>query len=986
MAGSAGQDALISVVDASLNSNNPCVLGTFAAEDPLNGGSSNQRQHTGASRAQSLTKDVPFTGGEWQTAGNYLATSTEFAVCYATVDGTTSDTSWQDSYIRLYTSEIYSFSALGVTHRTLGQIPWSPASDQLEYTYTGSLAANARVSLVDSTLNGGFPCDSGADAAHLVDGSGSYSGWYQASLSSLSTLDTTVLDPSKNFALCYSTDVTVPGYYTYPGDIYPTYVPGTWSDSGIRLTVPKLHSLALHSGYTEPGQWASRIMTSFPLSTNRIARAENQTFEYSGTLADGSVVSIIDAARANAFGFGYNPCVNPDYAAALPNFECESNHCPNGRHYTGAVNATGKVFTIPQNLASEDLLYEGTYGEREYAVCYAEGRGDIYDNTWRDSYIRLKASQLEALTSKGVTHRTLGQLPHHVAGIDYTMVGPLTALTDKWISFVLANSTVMSGGSSDYFGREVYNPCCSPSQADHVADEHHTVKSRALPASAVIDTMDTTGLSKTSEFALCYSSDALHLTAPHWFDSGLRITISKISGIEFSGYTRMYAEAHGKPHRLIQSVEQNLQSQDQVVANVLPQMTDMAFVYVGDLKVSSYVSLVAVKDTSAFNRMNPCVNAALTGGSADAYKSGAVRSCQSNNCDLAGQGATANGNKEVVVPQNTLLDSTEEFAVCYSDGDGSNSDSKWRDSYIRVSMSKVNSISADSVRHYDHGQIADYNDVVPLQIQYNGSLADGMWMSLVNENFNNNNPCATSNTTFDNGTTTYLTIAADAPSGNSSGAQQATGSVVSMDTSMLSTETQFAVCYAESTGFSNDSTWRDSGVRVMKSTIHTLKYNEAQLPSNQFQRSITAGRAAVGSGRYLQELNHLTLHKLPQAAANSAVSSALDLSYSGNAGGGIFVSFVDASINNNNPCVLAAEAGHAPGGTHTGPIESTPMNTFNFSNAVIAGLSSLQSGSQKKYALCYNLVHGGTYDSRTLVWANNQFLGEIHIYASASLW
>jgi len=498
MAGSAGQDAWISVVDASLNSNNPCVLGTFAAEDPLNGGSSNQRQHTGASRAQSLTKDVPFTGGEWQTAGNYLATSTEFAVCYATVDGTTSDTSWQDSYIRLYTSEIYSFSALGVTHRTLGQIPWSPASDQLEYTYTGSLAANARVSLVDSTLNGGFPCDSGADAAHLVDGSGSYSGWYQASLSTLSTLDTTVLDPSKNFALCYSTDVTVPGYYTYPGDIYPTYVPGTWSDSGIRLTVPKLHSLALHSGYTEPGQWASRIMTSFPLSTNRIARAENQTFEYSGTLADGSVVSIIDAARANAFGFGYNPCVNPDYAAALPNFECESNDCPNGRHYTGAVNATGKVFTIPQNLASEDLLYEGTYGEREYAVCYAEGRGDIYDNTWRDSYIRLKASQLEALTSKGVTHRTLGQLPHHVAGIDYTMVGPLTALTDKWISFVLANSTVMSGGSADYFGREVYNPCGSPSQADHVADEHHTVKSRALPASAVIDTMDTTGLSKTS--------------------------------------------------------------------------------------------------------------------------------------------------------------------------------------------------------------------------------------------------------------------------------------------------------------------------------------------------------------------------------------------------------------------------------------------------------------------------------------------------------
>ena len=170
MAGSAGQESWISIVDASLNSNNPCVLGTFAAEDPANGGAFNERQHTGASRAQSLTKDVPFTSGEWQIPGNYLATSTEFAVCYATIDGTTSDTSWQDSYIRLFTSEIYSFSALGVTHRTLGQIPWSPASDQLEYTYTGSLAANARVSLVDSTLNGGFPCNSGADAAHLVDG------------------------------------------------------------------------------------------------------------------------------------------------------------------------------------------------------------------------------------------------------------------------------------------------------------------------------------------------------------------------------------------------------------------------------------------------------------------------------------------------------------------------------------------------------------------------------------------------------------------------------------------------------------------------------------------------------------------------------------------------------------------------------------------------------------------------------------------------
>ena len=84
---------------------------------------------------------------------------------------------------------------------------------------------------------------------------------------------------------------------------------------------------------------------------------------------------------------------------------------------------------------------------------------------------------------------------------------------------------------------------------------------------------------------------------------------------------------------------------------------------------------------------------------ADTTHSGPIRSCMSNEllC-YSSAGLYATGNKEVILPQKSgasaaYLDSSKTFTVCYSDGTGTVTDPNWRDSYIRVSLSKVASIT-----------------------------------------------------------------------------------------------------------------------------------------------------------------------------------------------------------------------------------------------------------------------------------------------------
>ena len=152
--------------------------------------------------------------------------------------------------IRLKVSKVEFITVNSITHKTSGQIA-NHAS--LVLTYSGTLASNKWLSLVDSTLESNDPCSRGlqsatspADSMHSSPLRAPSSGYlvtinivhqYQYSLSSSCThlfppqvtLDSTPLDTTKSFAVCYA---EVSGSHT-----------DAWSDSGVRFTVSKVSSV-----------------------------------------------------------------------------------------------------------------------------------------------------------------------------------------------------------------------------------------------------------------------------------------------------------------------------------------------------------------------------------------------------------------------------------------------------------------------------------------------------------------------------------------------------------------------------------------------------------------------------------------------------------------------------------------------------------------------------------------------------------------------
>merc|ERR1712205_99880 len=121
--------------------------------------------------------------------------------------------------------------------------------------------------------------------------------------------------------------------------------------------------------------------------------------------------------------------------------------------------------------------------------------------------------------------------------------------------------------------------------------------------------------------------------------------------------------------------------------NRMPQVADAIITYVGELADAKYISIV---DASLLSN-NPCANAAVAGAAADTLHSGVV--------------TAAAGTKAATIPQATgkLLDDTKTFALCYAETSGSTVDSTWRDSYVRVRMSKIETFSSHQVSHKTDG-------------------------------------------------------------------------------------------------------------------------------------------------------------------------------------------------------------------------------------------------------------------------------------------
>ena len=108
-AGSLGNQKWVSLVDQSLNTNQTCDSGAVAA---ANAGSA----YSGVLPAPAASSVVTV-----DTLG--MDTTLTFAMCYAETDGTSTDTTWADSGIRLTVSKVTSVE-YGEVHSSLPVRTW----------------------------------------------------------------------------------------------------------------------------------------------------------------------------------------------------------------------------------------------------------------------------------------------------------------------------------------------------------------------------------------------------------------------------------------------------------------------------------------------------------------------------------------------------------------------------------------------------------------------------------------------------------------------------------------------------------------------------------------------------------------------------------------------------------------------------------------------------------------------------------------------
>lgn len=252
--------------------------------------------------------------------------------------------------------------------------------------------------------------------------------------------------------------------------------------------------------------------------------------------------------------------------------------------------------------------------------------------------------------------------------------------------------------------------------------------------------------------------------------------------------------------------------------------------------MNKYISLVEQEQVgagsggTAIQRLNPCRNAPEAARD-PAQETGTQGSSGGHADDEGGMrlhsGAVQapSGSRTVVIPQRydgggstvrNRLDYTKTFAVCYSTAtgsDGSITDGNWRDSYIRVTLSKIKTLAMLHTGYPNSKvnitTIGTFANVPSLELQWDGSLLYDQYIKLTAASANTDAPCDKS---MHDGT--GLTTEVTTPTLRSLSASKR----VTFDTASIANPNQvtgfFAVCYATGTGIQTDTTWRDSGIRL----------------------------------------------------------------------------------------------------------------------------------------------------------------------------
>jgi hypothetical protein len=824
----------VSLVSTHL-ATDPCAAGGIAAAvaDNLHSGvvQGTGLGGVGSGKLIKVPQDIP---------ARVLDSTRVYAVCYSSTGPSNTDI-WVNTGIEVRISKLSYVTTYGTSFRTDGTIPNCGTStgaggcQSLTMRYYGTILNDRWLSLVDSTLNEGQPCELG----YLV-GAGSGTSASTGSLAAAGNVvrfDTAALDGTITFAVCYAES----------GGIQSSI----WRDSGIRLLRSKVTSVKYGVDTDKFGSGFERVWRNrhtdqhMPIATDQFPRVAGAQLEYVGELDSGKHLSLVDDT------LGYNhPCRYPQIAAGSASGGGSSDN----RLQSGVASAASGSSKVVVAQATGDLLDPS----KRYAVCYAEGDGSTSDSTWADSYVRVTITLLEGVVHHGAIHGTTGTLPNTGDRIDdggrctginsgecdlklkYT--GSLGAV-DTYISLVEEARSSMTIATSSTQTMSAYVPCNGTTDSDHAASSNKytgiistsaTVSNNNVyynysprqinnymydfSGELLLDTrrLDTGTITSSSPpmftptvFGVCYKEGS----SGDWKDSGIRLSVAKLQEIKYgvspTSGSDPYAEWVMKPVTTSLMLGASCPTCPEAgisnARNVLPQVAGEQFTYVshsgaGDegiqgtaLSGGEWISLV----DATINSNKPCVVATEAAAAADMSHSGVMQTAFSTT---------------VTVPQATtatLLSHDRLFAVCFAVIDGTVADSSWSDSYIRLSISQVKSITSLGVTHSVNNYIATiayreasaelnsfyYTTTVQamLDLTYQGSLASGgSKLALINDEFGapRHFPCA-KDWVISNATVDGIPHA-----GWNSGVLVASGSAVTLDTSRLWANRTFALCYS----------------------------------------------------------------------------------------------------------------------------------------------------------------------------------------------
>jgi hypothetical protein len=452
-------------------------------------------------------------------------------------------------------------------------------------------------------------------------------------------------------------------------------------------------------------------------------------------------------------------------------------------------------------------------------------------------------------------------------------------------------------------------------------------------------------------YAVCYADAVTASNTVPWYDTGIRVTIPEvINMVADSGYYTHTEDAQtkfggtdtgGTPVRNQYSwAQKSGMALVDTPTNRLPQgyesqsvWQSMYLTYIAQdttqFGTSKYFALVA----TTVNSGNPCVRATDPTASADTLHSGAL---QAEDLPIGGENSNKKG-RTIAIPQggaSKQLDATKEFTVCYSIGDGSDdvTDSKWRDSYVRLKISKVESLTTYAVTHVTTGMVPNVKMIDKMKFTYRGSLPNGKYLALVDASLQNGLPCVGSEAgkTRPGDDSVY---ASWAHRSTHTGAHSNTGQkfIVTFSTYHLDTSKTFAVCYSDGTGTNTDTLWADSGLRVTVPKVRAVTYESGAIgPDTKLDTQ----------PRIMTSVPYDT-NRLPQAEN-------MKLTYVGDLPAGKHISLVDITVAGNrqyehtrkNPCVYPYAAAAPSTNEH-------PHNGFNAGSTSFSGVTTAPAGTKE---------------------------------------